>query len=138
LGYLDTLLTKKELTRLISECFRKAGALKTVKFLDDLKDLGFTYSTRGGLSVSIADALVPQEKDQIIAKAQKEVDRIENYYLEGVITNGERYNKVIDVWSNATNRVLQVVQQALKSDNHGFNTFWMMLDSKARGSTEQI
>ncbi len=138
LGYLDTLLTKKELTRLISECFRKAGALKTVKFLDDLKNLGFTYSTKGGLSVSIADALVPQEKDQIISKAQKEVDRIENYYLEGVITNGERYNKVIDVWSNATNRVLQVVQQALKADNHGFNTFWMMLDSKARGSTEQI
>ncbi|HVZ41103.1 MAG TPA: DNA-directed RNA polymerase subunit beta' [Candidatus Kapabacteria bacterium] len=138
LGYIDTLLTKKELTRLISECFRKAGSLKTVKFLDDLKDLGFTFSTKGGLSVSISDALVPDEKDTIIAKAQREVDRIQNYYLEGVITNGERYNKVIDVWSNATNRVLQVVQTALKNDRHGFNTFWMMLDSKARGSTEQI
>ncbi len=138
LGYIDMLLTKKDLTRFISDCFRRAGSLKTVKFLDDLKDLGFGYATKGGLSVSIADVVVPDEKDAIIAKAQREVDRLENFYLEGVITNGERYNKVIDVWSNATNRVLSVVQQALKADNHGFNTFWMMLDSKARGSTEQI
>ncbi len=138
LGYIDMLLTKKELTRFISDCFRRAGLLKTVKFLDSLKDMGFTYATRGGLSVSISDVIVPAEKDEIIGKAQREVDRLENFYLEGVITNGERYNKVIDVWSNATNRVLSVVQQELKSDNHGFNTFWMMLDSKARGSTEQI
>ncbi|MEO5931095.1 MAG: DNA-directed RNA polymerase subunit beta' [Candidatus Kapaibacterium sp.] len=138
LGYIDTLLTKKELTRLISECFRKAGSLKTVRFLDHLKDLGFSYSTRGGLSVSISDVIIPPEKDEIIHKAQKEVDRLQNFYLEGVITNGERYNKVIDVWSNATNRVLAQVQAALKADDHGFNTFWMMRDSNARGSTEQI
>jgi DNA-directed RNA polymerase subunit beta' len=138
LGYIDMLLTKKDLTRFISDCFRRAGSLKTVKFLDDLKDLGFGYATKGGLSVSIADVVVPAEKDAIISKAQREVDRLENFYLEGVITNGERYNKVIDVWSNATNRVLSVVQSALKADDHGFNTFWMMLDSKARGSTEQI
>jgi DNA-directed RNA polymerase subunit beta' len=138
LGYIDTLLTKKELTRFISECFRRAGSLKTVMFLDNLKDMGFTYSTKGGLSVSISDVLVPNEKDAIISKAQKEVDRLQNFYLEGVITNGERYNKVIDVWSNATNRVSANLQTALKADNHGFNTFWMMLDSKARGSTEQI
>jgi len=138
LGYIDTLLTKKELTRLISECFRKAGSLKTVRFLDHLKELGFTYSTRGGLSVAISDVIIPPEKDDIISKAQREVDRLQNFYLEGVITNGERYNKVIDVWSNATNRVLSYVQAALKADDHGFNTFWMMRDSNARGSTEQI
>jgi DNA-directed RNA polymerase subunit beta' len=138
LGFMDTLLTKKELTRLISDCFRRAGSLKTVRFLDDLKNLGFTYSTKGGLSVSIADVLVPKEKDPIIAKAQKEVDRLQNFYLEGVITNSERYNKVIDVWSNATNKVSSHLQGALKIADQGFNTFWMMLDSKARGSTEQI
>jgi DNA-directed RNA polymerase subunit beta' len=138
LGYIDTLLTKKELGRFISQCFRKAGALKTVKFLDHLKDLGFTYSTKGGLSVSISDVIVPAEKDSIITKAQREVDRLQNFYLEGVITNGERYNKVIDVWSNASNRISAHLQQDLKNDDHGFNTFWMMLDSKARGSTEQI
>ena len=138
LGYLDILLTKKELTRLISECFRKAGLLKTVKFLDDLKEMGFTYATKGGLSVSISDVIIPKEKDEIIHKAQNEVNRIENFYLEGVITNGERYNKVIDIWSNATNRVLSVVVNELKNADDGFNTFWMMLDSKARGSTEQI
>jgi len=138
LGYIDMLLTKKELTRFISDCFRRAGLLQTVKFLDSLKDLGFTFATKGGLSVSISDVIVPNEKDDIIHKAQREVDRLENFYLEGVITNGERYNKVIDVWSNATNRVLSVVQQELKAADHGFNTFWMMLDSKARGSTEQI
>ena len=138
LGFMDTLLTKKELTRLISDCFRRAGSLKTVRFLDDLKNLGFTYSTRGGLSVSISDVLVPKEKDPIIAKAQKEVDRLQNFYLEGVITNSERYNKVIDVWSNATNKVSSHLQSALKVADQGFNTFWMMLDSKARGSTEQI
>src|SRR5688500_14061951 len=138
LGFMDTLLTKKELTRTISDCFRRAGSLKTVKFLDDLKNLGFTFSTKGGLSVSISDVLVPKEKDPIIAKAQKEVDRLQNFYLEGVITNSERYNKVIDVWSNATNKVSSHLQVALKAADHGFNTFWMMLDSKARGSTEQI
>ncbi len=88
--------------------------------------------------MALSDVLVPTEKDKIIAKAQKEVDRIQNFYLEGVITNGERYNKVIDVWSNATNRVSTHLQQELKAADHGFNTFWMMLDSKARGSTEQI
>ncbi len=138
LGYIDTLLTKKELTRLISECFRKARSIKTVRFLDELKNLGFSYSTRGGLSVAISDVIVPNEKNEIIAKAQKEIDRLQSFYMEGVITNGERYNKVIDVWSNATNRVLAHLQQQLKATDHGFNTFWMMLDSKARGSTDQI
>jgi len=138
LGYIDTLLTKKEVARLISECFRKAGHLKTVKFLDDLKNLGFTYATKGGLSVAISDVLVPTQKITIIDKAQKEVDRIQKFYFEGVITNGERYNKVIDVWSNASNRISTLLQQELKSASDGFNTFWMMLDSKARGSTDQI
>lgn len=138
LGYLDTLLTKKELTRLISECFRKAKSLKTVKFLDNLKTLGFTNATSGGLSVSISDIITPPEKVEIISRAQSEVDRLQSFYLEGVITNGERYNKVIDVWSNATNRISQHLQVDLKEDRNGFNTFWMMLDSKARGSTEQI
>lgn len=138
MGYVDSLLTKKELSRLISECFRKAGLVKTVEFLDNLKLLGFTYATRGGLSVSISDVIIPDFKNKVIEKAQKEVDKIQDYYLEGVITNGERYNKVIDVWSNATNRISTQLQADFKNDKQGFNTFWMMLDSKARGSADQI
>jgi DNA-directed RNA polymerase subunit beta' len=95
-------------------------------------------ATRGGLSVSIADVVVPDEKTVIIDKAQKEVDKIEDYYHSGVITEGERYNKIIDTWSTATNRVADKLYNELAANKDGFNTFFMMLDSQARGSKEQI
>lgn len=138
LGYLNEMLGKKRLRQVIADCFRKAGLAKTVEFLDKVKEAGFQTATRGGLSVSIADVVIPAEKTVIIDKAQKEVDKIEDYYHSGVITEGERYNKIIDTWSNATNRVADKLYNELAANNDGFNTFFMMLDSQARGSKEQI
>ena len=135
---MNEMLGKKRLRQVISDCFRKAGLAKTVEFLDKLKEAGFQTATRGGLSVSIADVVVPAEKVAIIDKAQKEVDKIEDYYHSGVITEGERYNKIIDTWSTATNRVADKLYNELASNLDGFNTFFMMLDSQARGSKEQI
>ncbi len=138
LGYMNEMLGKKRLRQVIADCFRKAGLAKTVEFLDKLKETGFITATRGGLSVSIADVVVPAEKTTIIDRAQKEVDKIEDYYHSGVITEGERYNKIIDTWSTATNRVADKLYNELASNLDGFNTFFMMLDSQARGSKEQI
>ena len=138
IGYLNELLTKKRLRQIIGICFRKAGLAKTVDFLDNLKNIGFNYATRGGLSVSIADVLVPLEKTEIIDSAQKKIDEIELAYQNGVISSGERYNKIIDTWSTATNKVSDKLYSELAKANDGFNTFWMMLDSQARGSKEQI
>jgi len=138
MGYMNEMLGKKRLRQVISECFRKAGLAKTVEFLDKLKELGFNTATRGGLSVSVADVVIPAEKETIIAKAQAEVDKIEDYYHSGVITEGERYNKIIDTWSTATNRVADKLYAELASNQQGFNTFFMMMDSQARGSKEQI
>jgi DNA-directed RNA polymerase subunit beta' len=138
MGYLNELMSKSRLRQIIGESFRKAGLAKTVKFLDDLKNMGYFYSTKGGLSVSIQDVIVPDLKREIIGKAQKVVDKIELNYQMGVISGGERYNKIIDTWSNATNRIADKLYNEMASDNQGFNTFWMMLDSKARGSKEQI
>ncbi len=138
IGYLNEVLTKKRLRQIIGICFRKAGLAKTVEFLDKLKDMGFSYATRGGLSVSIADVLVPSDKTEIINIAQTKIDEIEFAYQNGIISSGERYNKIIDVWSNASNRVADKLYSELANSNQGFNPFWMMLDSQARGSKEQI
>jgi len=138
LGYINELLTKKRLRQIIGICFRESGMAKTVEFLDNLKDLGFTYATYGGLSVSIHDVVIPEMKQTIINQAQAKIDGIENAYRNGVISSGERYNKIIDTWSTATNRVADRLYSELSKTQQGFNTFWMMLDSQARGSKEQI
>jgi DNA-directed RNA polymerase subunit beta' len=138
MGYLNELLTKKRLRQIISMTFRTVGNLKTVQFLDRLKELGFGYATRGGLSVSLYDIVVPKEKDEIIVKAQKQVDDVQDKYLNGFITSGERYNKVIDVWTRATNRVADKLFDTLQHDLDGFNPLYMMVDSGARGSKEQV
>ena len=138
LGFLNELLAKKRLRQIIGICFRKAGLAKTVEFLDALKDIGFKFATVGGMSVSITDVLVPKDKLVIIGQAQKKIDEIEFAYQNGVISVGERYNKIIDTWSTATNRVADKLYSELSQAQGGFNTFWMMLDSQARGSKEQI
>ncbi len=138
LGYLNELLTKNRLRQIIGTCFRNAGLAKTVAFLDNMKDTGFSYATKGGLTVSINDVVIPDIKKVIIASAQSKVDNIEDAYQNGVISAGERYNKIIDTWSTATNLVADKLYNEMQKDKQGFNTFWMMLDSKARGSKEQI
>ncbi len=138
LGYLNELLTKKRLRQIIATTFRSVGNLKTVEFLDRLKDLGFSYAMRGGLSVALSDIIVPKEKDEIIAKARKQVDDVQDKYLNGFITSGEKYNKVIDIWTRATNRTADKLFDALQHDRDGFNPLYMMVDSGARGSKEQV
>ena len=138
MGFINELLSKSRLRQIIGESFRKAGLAKTVAFLDDLKNMGYYYSTKGGLSVSIQDVVVRNLKRSIIPKAQKTIYKIKMSYQLGVISSGERYNKIIDTWSTATNRIADKLYSEMMRDNQGFNTFWMMLDSKARGSKEQI
>lgn len=138
LGYINELLNKKRLVQIIAQAFRKCGNQRTAKFLDEMKTLGFTYAMKGGLSVNVSDVAVPKEKEELIAKAQKEVDSIERQYQNGFITNGERYNKVIDVWTRTTSRVAERLFDSLQNSKEGFNSIYMMIDSGARGSKEQV
>lgn len=147
--WINKVLKKSDLVKLVERVYYKFGNDKTIKFLDNIKKLGFYYSTMGGISFSIADLLVPNNKDVIISKAEKEVANVEKLYMDGVITNGERYNKVISIWGHATADVAQEMGKDLEqqnqdaflnteSKNKPFNPIFMMLESGARGSKEQI
>jgi DNA-directed RNA polymerase subunit beta' len=136
--FVNELLNKKRLVQIISIVFRRCGNLVTANFLDQLKTLGFTYATKGGLSVSIGDVVIPQEKIDLVKKAQKDVENVESQYFRGFITNGERYNKVIDIWTRVTSRIADRLFDALQHDRKGFNSLYMMVDSGARGSKEQV
>ncbi|MBI3194525.1 MAG: DNA-directed RNA polymerase subunit beta', partial [Ignavibacteriae bacterium] len=138
LGYINELLNKKRVISLVHEVFRTCGNYRTAAFLDDIKEIGFTYATKGGLSVSIADVVIPKEKEEVVSKANADVSKVENQYMRGFITNGERYNKVIDIWTRATNRVAERLFDHIQHDRNGFNSLYMMVDSGARGSKEQV
>ncbi|MDH7515991.1 MAG: DNA-directed RNA polymerase subunit beta' [Bacteroidota bacterium] len=138
IGFVNELLTKRRLVQLIGTIFHRLGNLATVRFLDDLKDLGFGYATTGGLSISISDIEIPAEKNHLIERAQEEVEKIHRQYQHGFITNGERYNKVIDIWTRTTNRVADKLFDTLQVSQNGFNSLYMMMDSGARGSKEQV
>ena len=137
-GYINELLNKKRLVQIIAASFRQVGNLRTAEFLDRLKETGFAYATMSGLSVSIDDVTIPKEKEVILKKAQKNVDEVYNQYTRGFITNGERYNKVIDIWTRATTRVAEKLFDGLQHGQEGFNSLYMMVDSGARGSKEQV
>jgi DNA-directed RNA polymerase subunit beta' len=138
LGYKNQTFGKKELRNLISEVFTVSGTAKAAKFLDDMKDLGFATATRGGLSFSLEDIVIPDEKMEFIRAAQQEVTTIQERYENGFITDNERYNQVIDKWTSTTNRVSETLFNALARDRDGFNPVFMMADSGARGSKDQI
>jgi DNA-directed RNA polymerase subunit beta' len=138
MGYIDDLIDKKRLSKLVNETYLIAGNQKTVEFLDKLKNLGFEASTRAGLSIAVSDILIPDNKDTIIDDAQKEVDAIQDKFKRHVLTEGERYNKVIDIWTKATNDVAKTMMVGLQSNDQGFNPVYMMADSGARGSQDQI
>jgi DNA-directed RNA polymerase subunit beta' len=137
-GFINELLTKKTNRKIIGQIINRAGIAKTAKFLDEIKELGFHYAFRGGLSFSLSDVEIPAEKFVLIDEAQQEVDEIWENYNMGFITNNERYNQVIDIWTRITNRVTDHLMKQLAEDNQGFNSVYMMLDSGARGSKEQI
>jgi len=138
LDYFDELISKKTLGIVVNQSYLIAGNYKTVEFLDKLKDLGFSIATKSGSSISISDILIPGEKDEIIEKAEKEVEAIQKNFSNHILTDGERYNKVIDIWTHATNHVASSMMKGLKSDRQGFNPVFMMADSGARGSQDQI
>jgi DNA-directed RNA polymerase subunit beta' len=138
LGFQNHTMDKKKLENLVLACYTKLGSELTSDLLDALKDLGFQYATQGAFTVGIDDVRIPPEKDQIIATARGEVARINSAYRSGAITEGERYNKVIDTWTHATTGVEQVTFEGLSRDRDGFNPIFMMADSGSRGNREQI
>ncbi|MEX0773924.1 MAG: DNA-directed RNA polymerase subunit beta' [Balneolales bacterium] len=138
LGYKNQTLGKKELRLLIGDVFNRVGTVKAAKFLDDMKYLGFETATLGGLSFNLEDIVIPKEKAELISAAQDEVKLILERYENGFITDNERYNQVIDKWTSTTNRVSETLFHALTQDKKGFNPVFMMADSGARGSKEQI
>ena len=137
-GYINELLTKKALRDILTKIIKIAGVPNTAKFLDDIKDLGYQMSFKGGLSFILSDVVVPKEKDILIEKARKEVDEVKLNYNMGLITNNERYNQIIDIWTHTNSRLTHTLMEKLKSDQQGFNSIFMMMDSGARGSKEQI
>ncbi len=137
-GFVDELLTKKSLRDIISSVLKKTGTAKTAKFLDDIKDLGFMMAFQGGLSFNLGDVIIPAIKEQLVADANAEVDEVMNNYNMGFITNNERYNQIIDIWTHTNSHLTQTLMKQLAKDKQGFNPVYMMLDSGARGSKEQI
>jgi DNA-directed RNA polymerase subunit beta' len=133
-------LKKKEITSLVQDCYHRLGNAETVKFLDDLKDIGFRYAGLSGLSIGIDDMKTPSSKAELIEQARRQVFEVDQQYQDGVITNGERYNKIVDIWAHVTEEIADAMFRELESDEqHGeFNPIFMMADSGARGSKQQI
>ena len=138
LGFFNQTFGKKELGDLIFDCFTTVGLSRTTEFLDYLKDFGFRYATMGGVSVGIADLDVPEEKLEILDEASEQVKRFQKAYSSGYISNGERYNKVIDTWTHANNDVADAMVKRLERSQEGFNPVYMMMTSGARGNRDQM
>jgi DNA-directed RNA polymerase subunit beta' len=139
--FINGLLKKKGLQQLVQSCYLRFGLEKTVEMLDSLKNLGFAYATKSGLSIGIDDLIIPKEKAQLVTNARDEVIKVEAQYQEGAITNGERYNKVIAIWSEATEDIANAMfteMEAIDKDGRQFNPVYVMADSGARGSKQQI
>ncbi len=137
-GYVNALLTKKNLREIIGDIIEITNIPKTAKFLDDIKTLGFRTAFQGGLSFSINDLIVPDIKQELLENAKAEVDEVWDNYNMGLITNNERYNQIVDIWSRVDTRITETLIHELKNDKQGFNSVYMMLDSGARGSKQQI
>ena len=136
--YINEVLGKKSLRKIISNVIKYTGVARTAQFLDDIKDLGYTMAFKGGLSFNLGDVIIPEEKRGLIDGGYKTVEDIKANFSMGFITNNERYNKVIDLWSSIDNKITKIVEKQISSDQDGFNPVYMMLDSGARGSTAQI
>jgi len=137
-GYLNELLTKKSLRDIIGRVLKLAGTAKTADFLDAIKNLGFYSAFKGGLSFNLDDVIIPEEKTKFVDEGYQQVEEVLSNYSMGFITNNERYNQIIDIWTHVNARLTQTLMKQLSTDKHGFNSVYMMLDSGARGSKEQI
>jgi DNA-directed RNA polymerase subunit beta' len=137
-GFINELLTKKSLREIISNVLKKTGTAITAQFLDDIKDLGYQMAFKGGLSFNLDDVIVPEHKQGLVDEGYEQVDEVLNNYSMGFITNNERYNQIIDIWTHINAKLTQSLMKDLSSSKYGFNPVYMMLDSGARGSKEQI
>jgi DNA-directed RNA polymerase subunit beta' len=137
-GFVNALLTKKNLREIIGDIIKITNVPKTAKFLDDIKTLGFRTAFQGGLSFSINDLIIPDTKEEMLDNAKLEVDEVWESYNMGLITNNERYNQIVDIWSRVDTRITESLIRELANDRQGFNSVYMMLDSGARGSKQQI
>jgi DNA-directed RNA polymerase subunit beta' len=137
-GFVNALLTKKSLREIIGDILKNTNIPQTVHFLDDIKTLGFRTAFRGGLSFNIKDLTVPEIKEELVGIAQVDVSEVWENYNMGLITNNERYNQIIDIWSRVDTRVTETLIKEMASDKQGFNSVYMMLDSGARGSKQQV
>ena len=137
-GFINEVLTKKALRDIIGRVMKETGVARTAQFLDDIKDLGFMSAFRGGLSFNLDDVVIPEAKEKLVKAAQAEVDEVTGNYNMGLITNNERYNQTIDIWTHTNSKVTYTLMEHIKKDKQGFNSIYMMMDSGARGSKEQI
>ena len=134
----NKILKKKDIANLIDQVYEKGGLEVTAKFLDDLKDLGFDWATKAAVSISMADIITPKSKVKYVEEAKKEVKEIQSQYGVGLLTDSERYNKIIDIWTNTNTKVAREMMNLIENDQSGFNSIYMMADSGARGSAAQI
>src|SRR5450432_3669788 len=137
-GFVNALLTKKSLREIIGDITHITNVPKTAKFLDDIKQIGFRTAFQGGLSFSVNDLIIPDLKEELLVNAKVEVDEVWENYNMGLITNNERYNQIVDIWSRVDTRITEMLIRELANDKQGFNSVYMMLDSGARGSKQQI
>ncbi|HXR82503.1 MAG TPA: DNA-directed RNA polymerase subunit beta', partial [Saprospiraceae bacterium] len=137
-GFVNALLTKKNLREIIGDILKITNIPKTVKFLDDIKQLGFRTAFQGGLSFNILDLVIPEAKEELLDQAKGEVDEVWDSYNMGLITNNERYNQIVDIWSRVDTRITETLIREMSADKQGFNSVYMMLDSGARGSKQQV
>ncbi|MDR2118466.1 MAG: DNA-directed RNA polymerase subunit beta' [Tannerellaceae bacterium] len=137
-GFVNEVLSKKSLRDIIGKVIKTCGVARTAQFLDDIKDLGYYMAFKGGLSFNLEDIIIPKEKEILVNEGYQEVEQIINSYNMGIITNNERYNQIIDTWTHINSRLSDILMKQLSSDDQGFNSVFMMLESGARGSKEQI
>ncbi|MCM8832459.1 MAG: DNA-directed RNA polymerase subunit beta' [Candidatus Omnitrophica bacterium] len=136
--FVNEKMDRKQVVKLVSQIFEKYGAKKTAEVLDKMKDLGFKYSTLAGITISVEDLKIPKEKKELVQKAEKETQHIRKLFEKGTITEGERYNSIIDIWIRTTDKISEYMMKELEEDKGGFNSVFMMADSGARGSKLQI
>ncbi len=138
IGYVNEILSKKSLRNIIGKVIKKCGIPRSAQFLDDIKNLGYRMAFKGGLSFNLGDVIIPEEKEQLVQEGYEQVQEVMNNYAMGFITNNERYNQIIDIWTHVNSRLTDILMKQMTAANQGFNSVFMMLDSGARGSKDQI
>ena len=138
IGYVNEILSKKSLRTIISNVIKKCGIPRSAQFLDDIKNLGYKMAFKGGLSFNLGDVIIPAEKEQLVKEGNEQVQEVMANYSMGFITNNERYNQIIDIWTHVNSRLSDTLMKQISADQQGFNPVYMMLDSGARGSKDQI